>query len=231
MGLLAQGTVFQGFCALTTSLGFLAVHMRCWPYPFAVANCFKAFADLQTVLVILVGVLVHIDEDVFDKDRFGKDFYGTVLLALIVFQTIGILVVVLRKSRTEQVLSHLQKYAELIQNLKDDGTLQEPETCFEHLQGWSQDCWLMLCKCKKKKEYHEEYRTKIAETIDVWHEVMQSHHADPSGKEMLDSPVMTEALQQLRKRRKSKEVTQSNSEEGTPPELEPEPEPEPEPAP
>ena len=49
------------------------------PYPFLSANILKLFADAQVFVVALVGLVLRMDEDLYDRE-----FFGNVMLVLLV---------------------------------------------------------------------------------------------------------------------------------------------------
>ena len=50
------------------------------PYPGAVTNVLKLFADLQVVVVVLVGLVLRIHPDDFADESVSRDFYGDMML-------------------------------------------------------------------------------------------------------------------------------------------------------
>jgi hypothetical protein len=52
------------------------------PYPETAQNILKLFADVQVVVVVLIGLVLRIDEDDFADEAVSRNFYGNVMVAV-----------------------------------------------------------------------------------------------------------------------------------------------------
>lgn len=119
MSLIAKGTVFQNFCSVIFSMAFVMIHIKTWPYPFAPATLLKLFADLQVVLVALLGVALRFDDATLQLERFGKTWYGDAMFGLLVATAVPAFIAVVYRTPTEKVLHFLQKAARVDTSRED----------------------------------------------------------------------------------------------------------------
>jgi hypothetical protein len=85
------------------------MHVMCriaGPYPFLSANILKLFADAQVFVVALVGLVLRMDEDLYDRE-----FFGNVMLVLLVSTLLPALATLVYKTPVERALVSLQKIA------------------------------------------------------------------------------------------------------------------------
>ena len=82
------------------------------PYPFVGANLLKLFADAQVFVVALVGLVLRINSEVLDKEGlYNRDFYGNLLLGLLVGTLVPATGTLLYRSPVERALMRLQEIA------------------------------------------------------------------------------------------------------------------------
>eukprot|EP01051_Picozoa_sp_SAG22_P007362 SAG22_NODE_516_length_9563_cov_29.476965_2_plen_466_part_00 len=74
MSWIHKGTVFQSFVSVVASLFFMVCHIKLWPYPYPGANVLKLFADLQIMLLAVVGLILRIDESTMKTEKYGREF-------------------------------------------------------------------------------------------------------------------------------------------------------------
>lgn len=87
------------------------------PYPFVGANLLKLFADAQIFVVALVGLVLRINPETLNKEGlYNRDFYGNVMLGLLVGTLVPATCTLLYRSPVERALMKLQ---EIAKNLPD----------------------------------------------------------------------------------------------------------------
>eukprot|EP01043_Picozoa_sp_COSAG02_P016792 COSAG02_NODE_746_length_17729_cov_37.532501_3_plen_579_part_00 len=111
VGLIAKGTVFQSFCSVLFGMTFMILHVKLWPYPHTAPNLLKLFADLQVVLVSMLGLALRFDDTTLQQERFGHEFYGNVMFGLLVATAVPAVVTIFYKTPVEKVLHLLHKLA------------------------------------------------------------------------------------------------------------------------
>lgn len=82
------------------------------PYPFVGANLLKLFADAQVFVVALVGLVLRVNSEILDKEGlYNRDFYGNLLLGLLVGTLVPATGTLLYRSPVERALMILQEIA------------------------------------------------------------------------------------------------------------------------
>jgi hypothetical protein len=82
------------------------------PYPFVGANLLKLFADAQVFVVALVGLVLRINSEVLDKEGlYNRDFYGNLMLGLLVGTLVPATGTLMYRSPVERALMRLQEIA------------------------------------------------------------------------------------------------------------------------
>ena len=88
------------------------------PYPFVGANLLKLFADAQVFVVALVGLVLRINPETLDKEGlYNRDFYGNVMLGLLVGTLVPSTGRLLYRSPVERALMKLQEIAKSLPDL------------------------------------------------------------------------------------------------------------------
>ena len=78
----------------------------CW------SNLLKLFADAQVFVVALVGLVLRINPETLDKEGlYNRDFYGNVMLGLLVGTLLPATGTLLYRSPVERALMKLQEIA------------------------------------------------------------------------------------------------------------------------
>ena len=92
--------------------------MYAGPYPFVGANLLKLFADAQVFVVALVGLVLRINPETLDKEGlYNRDFYGNVMLGLLVGTLVPATGTLLYRSPVERALMKLQEIAKSLPDL------------------------------------------------------------------------------------------------------------------
>lgn len=136
MSLIQKGTVFQSFVSVIASLFFMVCHIKLWPYPYPGANFLKLFADLQVMLVALVGLILRIDEVTLNNEVLGRDFYGGAMYACLVLTLVPITMALVYKTPMERALEQLQKHATVDLSNDCDKNSEEFESAYKTPCDW-----------------------------------------------------------------------------------------------
>jgi hypothetical protein len=82
------------------------------PYPFLGANLLKLFADAQVFVVALVGLVLRKDSQTLSQEgAYDREFYGNVMLALLLATLVPAVATLFYKSPVERVLISMQEIA------------------------------------------------------------------------------------------------------------------------
>eukprot|EP01043_Picozoa_sp_COSAG02_P082071 COSAG02_NODE_20378_length_834_cov_1.156463_1_plen_251_part_00 len=129
VSLLAPGTVVQSFATALFSLIFMVVHAHIWPYPFPGANVLKLFADAQVFVVALVGLVLRKDSETLSQEgQYDREFYGNVMLVLLVATLVPALATLAYKSPVERALVSLQEIASALPEPSTAASASVPPT-------------------------------------------------------------------------------------------------------
>ena len=92
------------------------------------ANVLKLFTDAQVFVVALVGLVLRVDADLLEQEgTFDREFYGIVMLGLLVVTLVPALATVFHRSPVEKALATLQDIAaSLPESLSHAGQADSP---------------------------------------------------------------------------------------------------------
>ena len=98
----------------------VAVKPFAGPYPFAAANLLKLFSDAQVFVVALVGLVLRISPEVLEAEgSYDREFYGNVMLVLLIGTLLPATATLFYKSPVERALASLQEIAISLPDVAD----------------------------------------------------------------------------------------------------------------
>lgn len=98
----------------------VAVKPFAGPYPFAAANLLKLFSDAQVFVVALVGLVLRIRPEVLESEgSYDREFYGNVMLVLLIGTLLPATATLFYKSPVERALASLQEIAISLPDVAD----------------------------------------------------------------------------------------------------------------